>query len=131
MDNPKSHWCIMLIMNLTDHKNTLKKGNKYGSKKTDYNGVIYDSKREANFAAHLDYLKHTIDPREKVVDVKRQVPFPVQINNQHICKYLADFVVTYSDGRTEVIDVKGFKTEVYRLKKKMVEAQYKISIIEK
>lgn len=118
-------------MNLTDYKKTLKKGNKYGSKKTEYNGVFYDSKREANFAAHLDNLKHAVDPKEKVIDVKRQVPYPIQINNQHICKYLADFVVVYGDGRTEVIDVKGFKTEVYRLKKKMVEAQYGIKIIEK
>lgn len=52
------------------------------------------------------------------------------MNGKKICKYIADFRVTYADGRIEVVDVKGVRTGVYRLKKKLVEAQYGIIIIE-
>lgn len=38
--------------------------------------------------------------------------------------YIADFLVTYKDGRQAVIDVKGVKTEVYRIKKKLFEYKY-------
>lgn len=33
--------------------------------------------------------------------------------------YLPDFAVTYPDGRLEVIDVKGFTTDIFMLKRKM------------
>ena len=33
--------------------------------------------------------------------------------------YRADFSVTHKDGSIEVVDVKGFKTEVYNIKRKM------------
>ncbi|MBU6390533.1 DUF1064 domain-containing protein, partial [Patescibacteria group bacterium] len=39
--------------------------------------------------------------------------------------------VIFGDGREEIVDVKGMKTAVYRLKKKLVEAQYGIKIIER
>ena len=34
--------------------------------------------------------------------------------------YTADFVVEYADGRVEVIDVKGMRTDVYKLKRKLL-----------
>ena len=37
---------------------------------------------------------------------------------------MADFVVTYSDGHVEVIDVKGVRTDVYKLKRKMLLFKY-------
>lgn len=39
-------------------------------------------------------------------------------------KYIADFLVKYSDGREEVVDVKGMRTDVYKLKKKLLLHQY-------
>lgn len=39
-------------------------------------------------------------------------------------KYYADFVVTYVDGHKEVVDVKGVRTDVYKLKKKLLLAKY-------
>ena len=38
--------------------------------------------------------------------------------------YTADFKVTYADGHVEIIDVKGIKTEVFKLKRKIFEFQY-------
>lgn len=34
-------------------------------------------------------------------------------------KYKADFLITYADGHQEIEDVKGYKTAVYQLKKRM------------
>ena len=38
--------------------------------------------------------------------------------------YIADFRVTYDDGHTEIEDVKGKETEVFRIKRKLFEAAY-------
>lgn len=39
-------------------------------------------------------------------------------------EYVADFKVTYADGRVEIIDCKGMKTEAYKIKKKLFEYRY-------
>lgn len=104
---------------------------KYGNLKTEYNGYVYMSKKEANYAQELDYLMKAKDLKEKVISFTRQVPFQVIMNGKKICKYLADFKVIYADGHEEIIDVKGVRTQMYSLKKKLVEAQYGIEIIEK
>lgn len=39
-------------------------------------------------------------------------------------KYIADFKITYNDGRVEVIDVKGIKTADFKLKEKMFNFMY-------
>ena len=39
-------------------------------------------------------------------------------------KYIADFVITYPDGKTEVVDTKGYRTKDYLLKRKMLLHKY-------
>ena len=39
-------------------------------------------------------------------------------------KYIADFWVEYKDGTKEVIDTKGFKTDIFRIKQKIFEYRY-------
>ena len=92
---------------------------------------MYDSRKEAQYAALLDTLRKATAPKERVVSVERQVPYPITIKRKPICKYVLDFKVTYADGRVEHIDVKGMKTDIYRLKKKMVKACYDIDILER
>lgn len=103
---------------------------KYGNIKTEYNGVVFMSKKEANFCMELDLRKKASKDHERVVSYEMQVPYKIVVNGKHICKYLADFRVLYADGHTEVIDVKGVRTNVYSMKKKLVEALYGIEIIE-
>lgn len=103
---------------------------KYRNKKTKYKGRTYHSIKEAEYARSLDYLKKATDSKHKVLSYTTQVPFEIYINGKKICTYFADFAVTYADGRSEIVDVKGYKTAMYRLKKKMVESYYKIKIIE-
>lgn len=117
-------------ISVEDYRRLTKKGNKYHNEKTFYKGDTYDSKREADYARTLDTTRHAVKVPERVVKVRRQVPYPVIVEKKRICVYVADFVVEYGDGREEVVDVKGFRTEVYKIKKKLVEATYKIKIIE-
>lgn len=103
---------------------------KYRNVQTEYNGFKFMSKKEAEYAMQLDFMKKAKAPRDRVLSWVPQVPFQVILNGKKICKYIADFKVEYADGRTEIVDVKGVRTDVYRLKKKLVEAQYGIEIIE-
>jgi hypothetical protein len=119
-------------MDLSEYLATAKGASrsKYGNVRTQYQGRWYDSKAEANFAMILDADRKQRSPAKKVVDVQPQVPYQVTVNGKKICKYIADFVVTYGDGRVVVYDVKGVRTGVYKLKKKLVEALYPITIVE-
>lgn len=107
-----------------------KKINKYGAKRTEYNGRFYMSKKEANYAKHLEYLKHAHDLKDRVIEIQYQVPFQIVMNKKNICKYVCDFIVFWGDGRKTIIDVKGMRTSIYILKKKLVEAQYGVEIVE-
>lgn len=108
-----------------------KKRNKMGNKRTLYNGIWYQSGMEAKYREQLDQLEML--PEE---DLRRpetiinQFPYPVTINGKVVFTYYADFLLLYRDGRAEVVDVKGFKTDVYKIKKKCVEAFYGIKIKE-
>lgn len=117
-------------MSVDDYRSTNQKGSKYGNRKTLYKGEMYDSKKEADYAQTLDLMTKARDARARVQSYGRQVPYPIFVREKKICTYLADFVVTYADGSVEVVDVKGVKTDVYKLKKKLVEALYNIQILE-
>ena len=45
-------------------------------------------------------------------------------------KYIADFVYTDSDGKTVVEDAKGIRTDVYKIKRKLMLSIYGITIKE-
>lgn len=105
------------------------KRNKYGvspkSERT-YKGTVYASKLEMQYRQHLDLkIKANL-----VKSYTEQVPFRIVINERKICVYKLDFEVHYTDGRVEYIDVKGVLTAIYRLKKKLVEAMFGVTIKE-
>lgn len=98
---------------------------KYGNKKTELDGILFDSKREAQRYAELKLMERA----REIYDLQLQVPFvliPVQKDEkgkviERELKYIADF--TYRDiktGRLIVEDAKGVKTEVYKIKKKLM-----------
>lgn len=100
--------------------------NKYGNDKTLVDGIKFDSTKEANFYCELKMRRMA----GEIKDFELQVPFILQPaykkDNQTVraIKYLADFVITYPDGKQEVIDVKGMRTEVYKIKKKLLLYKY-------
>jgi hypothetical protein len=92
------------------------KRNKYGARKTEYNGSLYDSKLEAAVALELDLLKRA----RKVERWQRQVTVDLRgINGTLICRHKVDFLVTFRDGHSEFWEAKGMKTAVWRLKYKL------------
>jgi hypothetical protein len=102
------------------------KRSKYNAVKTVVDGITFASKKEAKVYCDLQMLKFV----GEILNFSIQPKFPITIKGKIICTYIADFRVWYKD-RVEVWDVKGVKTPIYRLKKKCVEAEYGIVIIEK
>lgn len=98
---------------------------KYGNRKTEIDGFVFDSLREANRYSELRILEKA----GEIFDLELQPEFPCFVEGKKICVYIADF--RYNNGKGEVIeDAKGMKTAVYRLKKKLVEALYNFEIFE-
>lgn len=91
---------------------------KYGNTKAVFNGRKYDSQHEANVAANLQML----EARGLIKDVEYQVPFVLVPKNGKLraIVYRADFVYRDPDGTRHILDAKGFKTQVYRLKKRLM-----------
>lgn len=96
--------------------------NKYGAKKTVYNGRNYDSKYEAVIARELDLrmkAKEFIEiiPQFKVeIIAHRQDGTPVKLFN-----YICDFRCQLPNGTYTLIEVKGVLTASYRIKKKALQ----------
>ena len=111
---------------------------KYRAKKKTVDNIVFHSTKEANYYIQLKRLKKAVNNSDRVVSIDFQPRYDYEIQyiaNGKVYKkkgfYKADFKVIYADFRTEIIDVKGFKTAEYKRKKKIVEALYEIEIIEK
>jgi len=103
---------------------------KYNSRKTVVQGITFDSKKESYRFLELQMMQRAVREEDRVVDIQLQPEFILIDKFEHQgkkyrgTKYRADFRVVYADGRIEVEDVKGFKTAVYKLKKKMLLSRY-------
>jgi hypothetical protein len=91
-------------------------------------GQKFQSHHEARYYNKLLLLKQG----GEVLSFERQRRYEININGYLVCEYVADFVVTWKDGRVEVIDTKseGTLTPVYKLKKKLMLAVHDIDIVE-
>lgn len=105
------------------------KGAKYRNKKTEVDGIKFDSIAEAKRYSELKFLEKA----GKITDLKLQPKFELQekytINGRNIraITYIADFQYI-EDGKTIVEDVKGQATEVFKIKQKMFEKKYQQEI---
>ena len=95
---------------------------KYNAQRTEYNGKVYPSKKQAEYARQLDYEVQAGEILYYLEEVTIRLPGGI--------KYRLDFLVVNVDGTIEWIETKGFKTEVYKLKKKLVESTYPVRIKE-
>ena len=109
------------------------KGSKYGAKKTEVDGITFDSVKEAKRWSELKLLEKA----GEIQKLKRQIPFvliPSQRDEngkviERECKYIADFV--YWEGKQIVVeDTKGFRTPDYIIKRKLMLREYGIRIRE-
>lgn len=95
---------------------------KFKARRTNVDGIKFSSKKEANRYNILKLLQKSGD----ILFFLRQVPFHLPGGVKYIC----DFLIFWANGDVTIEDVKGFKTESYKAKKKMVEALYPIEILE-
>jgi hypothetical protein len=99
--------------------------NKYRAIKTVVDGIKFDSKKEAGRYKGLRLLEKC----GEITELTLQPRFDLIINDVKCGFYKADFQYVM-DGKTIVEDVKGMKTPVYNLKKKLIKAIYGIEIFE-
>ena len=106
---------------------------KYGNRQTYVLGKTFDSKHEAKRFAELQMMERA----GEIWGLETQVPFeliPAQRTPDgktvRPVTYIADFVY-YQVGKTKIVeDAKGFRTDVYKLKKKLMLQVYGIWIRE-
>ncbi len=99
---------------------------KYRNKKVTIDGDTFDSKAEARYYSELklreragDILFFRLQPRYRLQDAVEKHGV-----KHRAIDYVADFEIHHKDGSIEVVDVKGFKTEVFRIKEKMFHKKF-------
>lgn len=104
---------------------------KYRARKTTVDGVTFDSKREANRYLVLKGMEEDglIENLRRQVRYELVPAFDVDDRHYRPVYYVADFVYV-EDGKEVVEDVKGMRTDVYRLKSKLFARRYGMSIKE-
>lgn len=106
---------------------------KYGSKKVEIDGHVFDSKIEARYYEQLKWLQE----HEQILFFRLQPRYLLQEaftkdgKTYRKIEYIADFEVHHLDGSIEVIDVKGYETEAFKIKRKLFEKKYphKLSLV--
>lgn len=110
----------------------MRPASKHRAIRTEVDGVKFDSRAEARRWRELQLLERA----GQIVDLKRQVPFPLIVNGVQVAKFIADFTYRTSFGDPEHVIIEDVKSEhtrklpVYRLKAKMFAAQYGRKITE-
>ena len=118
---------------------------KYHNRKTVFGGMEFDSKKEAERYAELKMLEklgviqHLERQKKYELIPSQELPTPISektgANKGYMKKiergitYVADFVYV-KDGQTIVEDVKGVRTEAYKIKRKLMLWVHGIQVIE-
>lgn len=119
------------------------RSNKYHAKKTAVNGIVFDSKKEAERYRELWLLERA----GQISGLRRQVEFVLipaqraQVWNdkknafasrvvEQKCSYIADFVYLDKNGNEVVEDTKGVRTKEYVIKRKLMLERHGIRIRE-
>ena len=96
--------------------------NKYNSRKTVVDGIPFDSQAEADYYCQLKLLTRA----GEITGFCRQARFVVTEgkNGEKGTEYVTDFVIFYPNGSYRIVDVKGVKTDVFKLKIKCLREKY-------
>ncbi|PEF60296.1 DUF1064 domain-containing protein [Bacillus cereus] len=99
---------------------------KYKNKKVHLDDYVFDSQAEANYYEGLKVrsARGEIQGFERQPVFKLQPAFKKRDKSFQAITYIADFLVYLPNGEVEVVDVKGFITQTFALKKKMFEYKY-------
>lgn len=105
--------------------NSKAKRNKFHAQKTELNGRVYDSKKEACCAGELEIRRLS----GEIVAAIPQVSIPIAPNSSR--RYRADFLVLKPgwENFVEFVDVKGLDTPQSKLKRDLLKENYGITVI--
>lgn len=101
-----------------------RKDAKYKAVPTHVDGIRFASKAEAQRYSELKLLQKA----GLIAGLTLQPRYDLIVNGVKVCTYVADF--RYVNPGVIVEDVKGIRTPVYQLKKKLMKALYGIEIRE-
>lgn len=93
---------------------------KFSAKMTECDGIKFPSKKEATYYKQLKFLQKS----GEVLFFLRQVPFDLPGG----IKYRLDFMEFHRNGDVILTEVKGYHTEMGKLKIKQVEDLYNVLI---
>jgi gp72 family protein len=98
---------------------------KYRAKKTEIDGIKFDSKKEAKRYIALRELEKKGNIEKLMLQPRFLLQEGFRKNGKAYRKieYVADFMYE-QDGKLIIEDVKGIKTDVYKLKQKLFEKKY-------
>ena len=98
---------------------------KYRAKKTEIDGIKFDSKKEAKRYIALRELEKKGNIEKLILQPRFLLQEGFRKNGKAYRKieYVADFMYE-QDGKLIIEDVKGIKTDVYKLKQKLFEKKY-------
>lgn len=105
---------------------------KYKARKTELDGITFDSQAEANRYRNLALLQKA----GLISDLELQVPYVLapkaklqgESRTRPAVRYVADFRYTDSMGQLVVEDVKGMDTPVSRLKRHLLKTVHGVDV---
>lgn len=98
----------------------IRQRHKFNAVRCESDGVKFASKAEKSFYLKLKILQNA----GEVLFFLMQVPLRLPGGTRYIC----DFVIFDSAGEVRFVDVKGMETDVFKIKKREIEAIYPITI---
>ena len=108
-------------------KSTPGRRHKYKAQPKIIDGIRFASTLEATHYGRLKLLKRSGEIRGFEMQVRFVIAAdPIELS----ITYVADFVVTYPDGRWVVQDCKGYRTKEYLRKKRLLKNILGIEIVE-
>lgn len=93
-------------------------GSKFGNVATMIGDKRFASKAEAKRYSDLFYLERA----GEISDLKLQPRYPLEVNGQKVCTYVADFSYLDKTGLPVTEDVKGVETDVFKIKARLFRA---------
>ena len=106
-------------------RTTGKRMNKYRNKKTVVDGITFDSKKESHRFSELRIMQMGGYISGLILQPTFEIIPQIKWNGKTLRKrlYIADFLYK-QNGITIVEDVKGFRTQVYKLKRQLFLIRY-------
>ncbi len=103
------------------------KRHKYNATPQVVDGERFDSTREM-----VRWRELQLRERDgEIQNLQRQVTYLLEVNGHLVGKYIADYrYIDVATGQQVVEDCKGYKTQIYQIKRKLMAAIYGIDIKE-